>query len=114
MQVKEIIISAGRTFNHPYEQYANLKPHITLKAELAEPDDWQEEVKKMQAIAEGLIEDHKQLMLKQIQDLYDLTEKQREVTSLEHGMRQAQIRLNEIRKEHPQLQLVEAEDGQQF
>lgn len=111
MEVKEIIVSAGRTFNHPFEEYANLKPHITIKAEIVAGDDWQKETLKLQAIAEGLIEDHKQMMLKQITDLYELTEKQRELASLERGMRQAQSRLEEIRKLHPQLQLVQAEDG---
>ena len=32
MKITEIVVSAGRTFNHPYENFSNLRPQVTLKA----------------------------------------------------------------------------------
>ncbi len=40
MVVTEIVVSAGRTFNHPYEQFSILKPSVTLKARIDEGEDW--------------------------------------------------------------------------
>lgn len=97
MQITEVIVSAGRTFNDPYEQYSNHKPHVTLKATLGLGEDPIEAVKALQAKAEGLAEDHKQLMLKQIRDQHNLSERQREVASLERNIILAQERLNQLR-----------------
>lgn len=35
MRIKTITVTAGRTFNHPYEQYSNLRPEVTMVADLA-------------------------------------------------------------------------------
>lgn len=103
MQITEIVVSAGRTFNHPHEQYSNLRPNVTVKAILQDGDDWIETTKRLQAQAEQLIEDHKNHMLQSIEDLYELTERQRELVSLESSIRKAQTRLDQIRNAHPQL-----------
>jgi tRNA U34 5-methylaminomethyl-2-thiouridine-forming methyltransferase MnmC len=108
VQITEIIVNAGRTFNHPYEQYSNLRPSVTMKATLSEGDDAVAATKELQAKAEELVEDHKQNLLKQLEELYNLTERQREAASLEAGLRKAQLRLNEIREEFPQLSLAAA------
>jgi hypothetical protein len=56
----KITISAGRTFNHPYEQFANFRPGLQLKIV---PDEDGEDaiqiIKDLQAKIEGLVEDHK-------------------------------------------------------
>lgn len=31
MKVIEIIVSAGRTFNHPNESYSNLRPQVSVR-----------------------------------------------------------------------------------
>lgn len=98
MKVTEVIVSAGRTFNDPYESYANHKPHVTLKATLADGDDPEAAVKALQAKAEALAEDHKQLMLQQIRDAHNLSERQREVRNLEAQITCAQSRLNDLRE----------------
>lgn len=120
MQVTEVIVSAGRTFNHPYEQYANLKPHITLKAVLSPDDDPQKAIRELQAKAEGMVEDHKTMMLQQIKDRYNMTRQQQEVASLEREIQSAQERLDRLRESaakglpapEPEPEEVEAEiDG---
>jgi hypothetical protein len=103
MKVTNIIVRAGRTFNHPHEQYSNLKPEVELRAELAEGDNPAECAKALQAQAEGLVEDHKQGLLKSINELYEMTEKQTEMIGLQRQLTQAQSRLDEIRRQHPGL-----------
>ena len=105
MKIQEIIVTAGRTFNHPHEQYSNLRPEVTMKATLDEGDDAEACAKTLQARAEGLVEDHKNGLLKSIEELYQLTTKQAEMRGLKNELRRTQSRLEEIRKEHPTLQL---------
>ncbi len=104
MKIVEVNVSAGRTFNHPHESYSNLRPSVNFKATLEEGDDPISVTKDLQRQAEQLVEDHKQNMLKSLEDLYDLTERQREMTTLEQQLGRAQSRLDEIRKTYPKLQ----------
>lgn len=106
MKITNITVRAGRTFNHPYEQYSNLKPEVELKATLEEGDDAAKCSKQLQAQAEGLVEDHKQGLLKSIEELHRLTERQTEVRGLQRQLEQAQHRIEEIRKETPELNLI--------
>lgn len=106
MKVTEVIVSAGRTFNHPHESYSNLKPQVTMKATLEDGEDPVASAKKLQAQCEELVEDHKRNMLKSLEDLYDLTERQKEMMSLRGSLEKAQARLSEIREHYPQLEQV--------
>lgn len=103
MKVTEIVVTAGRTFNHPHEQYSNLKPSVVLKAALVEGEDPIAAAKTLQAQAEGLVEDHKQHLLKSIEELYQLGERQEEIRGLQRQLTSAQERLDTIRKQHPDL-----------
>lgn len=105
MKINTITVTAGRTFNHPHEQYSNLRPEVTMTATLDDGEDPHVAARDLQQRAEGLVEDHKQSLLKSIEELYQLTERQAEVRGLENSLRLAQNRLAEIRKEHPQLRL---------
>jgi predicted RNase H-like nuclease (RuvC/YqgF family) len=105
VEIVEIVVNAGRTFNHPHESYSNLRPSVTLKATISEGEDYEKAVKELQAKAESLIEDHKQNMLRSLEELYELDMTQQEVARLETHLRDAQSRLDEIRKEYPQLKL---------
>lgn len=107
MQIKQITVTAGRTFNHPHETYSNLRPEVTLVAELAEGEDAGAAAKALQAQAEGLVEDHKQSMLRSLEELWQLTERQAEIRGLQRQLEGAQRRMEEIRKEHPELALTE-------
>ena len=55
MQITEITVHAGRTFNHPYESYSNLRPSLTLRAILTDGEDHLAATKALQAQAEGLV-----------------------------------------------------------
>jgi type II secretory pathway predicted ATPase ExeA len=102
MKIRQITVQAGRCFNHPYEQYSNLRPEITLHADLDDLDDPIAAAKELQQTAETLVEDHKRTMLKSIEELYRLTERQAEARRLGDQMRAVQERLDEIRREHPE------------
>lgn len=98
MKVTEIVVSAGRTFNHPHEQFSNLRPEVTLKASLDEGDNPDECVKALQARAEQIIEDHKTHMLASLKQLYRLRLIERERASLEESIRTSQRRLEHLRE----------------
>lgn len=105
MKVQEIVVSAGRTFNHPYESYSNLRPHVQLRATLEDGEDFKEAVQTLQNAAEGLVEDHKQNMLASIERLENMSRQQQEMQGLEATLKKAQERINEIRGKYPQLAL---------
>ncbi len=73
MQVTEIIVGTGRTFNHPYETYSNLKPSLTLKATLDPGESEEQAVRVLQAKAERLIDEHKANLLNAIREQYQLS-----------------------------------------
>jgi hypothetical protein len=105
MKIQTIKVTAGRTFNHPHEQYSNLRPEVVMTATLDEGEDSTVAVRDLQQRAEGLVEDHKRSLLHSIEELYQLTERQAEMRGLQSELKRASNRLAEIRKEHPQLQL---------
>ena len=39
MQISRIVVTAGRTFNHPYEDCSTLRPQVTLEAILADGEN---------------------------------------------------------------------------
>ncbi len=100
-KVTEVIVSAGRTFNHPHESYSNLRPQVTMKAEVLPGEDPAEVAKALQAQAEGLVEDHKQSMLNSIEELYELTQTQARVAGLRSTIERAQRELDDARKALP-------------
>ena len=106
MKINQIVVRAGRTFNHPHESYSNLKPEVELTATLEAGDDTNTSVKQLQAQAEGMVEDHKQGLLKSIEELHNLTERQAEVRGLQSELNRAQSRLEAIRSENPELLLL--------
>ena len=105
MKIQTITVTAGRTFNHPHEQYSNLRPEVTMTATLDEGEDATRAVQELQQRAEGLVEDHKRGLLNSIEELYQLSARQSEMRGLQTELKRAQERLDEIRKEHPTLQL---------
>jgi len=77
-----------------------------MSATLANGDDPTKAAQELQARAEQLVEDHKQGLLRSIEELYQLTTKQAEMRGLERELKRAQDRLEEIRKQNPTLQLA--------
>lgn len=107
MKVTQIVVSAGRTFNHPHEDYSNLKPHISLTATLDEGDDPIATAKGLQQQAEQLVEDHKANLLKSIEDAYHMSEAQRQMVGLCRQLQNAQEEIDRIRKQWPGLKQIE-------
>ena len=103
MKIRTIQVTAGRTFNHPFEDYSNLRPEVTMTAELADNEDANIATRQLQQRAEGLVEDHKQGLLKSIEELHQLTERQKEIVGLERQLSSAQARIDEIRKQNAGL-----------
>jgi len=106
MKITNIVVRAGRTFNHPHEQYSNLKAEVELSATLDDGDDAKVAVQQLQSQAEGMVEDHKQGLLKSIRELYEMTEQQAELSGLQTQLQRAQDRIEEIRRAHPSLKLI--------
>jgi outer membrane protein TolC len=79
-----------------------------LEASLDVGEDPAAAAKALQQQAEGLVEDHKQSLLTSIEELYQLTQHQAEVMGLQRQLVQAQERLDQVRKEYPQLSLPES------
>ncbi|MCA9015903.1 MAG: hypothetical protein KDA77_11280, partial [Planctomycetaceae bacterium] len=63
MKVTKVTVSASSGFNHPYEDYANFRPAVTLEAEIEQDDSWGDVVKYLQGKAEKLVQDQKQEIL---------------------------------------------------
>jgi len=109
MQITEITVSAARTINHPVENYANLKPMVSLKAVLGDGDDYSQAVKDLQAKAEELVEDHATQLKKHIRDMYYLDQKQKQLLSLEASLHKTQRELEAVRAEMPLMSLPSSE-----
>lgn len=108
MNIKQVTVSAGRTYNHPYEQYSNFKHHVELRADLSGEEDGFAAAKDLQAKAEALAEEHKTNMLRSVEELREMTEVQREISSLEESLKRGTQRLDEIRKRFPNQPLLSA------
>lgn|SRR3990167_1563773 len=99
MKITEIVVNAGRTFNHPFESYSNLRPAVTITASIDNGDNVDECTKALQARAEKLVEDHKQHLLSSLRRLEELTILEREASSLESNIHERQRRLAHVREQ---------------
>jgi len=107
MKITEIVVSAGRTFNHPYENFSNLRPQVTLKATIDDGDDAIAAAKELQGKAEMLVEDHKRSMLQTLHELHHLSMAKQEIYDIERKLAGMNERLKDLREENPQLELPE-------
>jgi hypothetical protein len=90
MKVTKIIVSAGRTFNHPYEDYSDLKSQITLKATVDDGENFEDAVKELQRKAETMVQDHKMALLDAIHKYTMMSRKEQEIQRLESLIKTAQ------------------------
>lgn len=98
MKISNIHVSAGRTFNHPFEQYSNFRCDVQLQAGLEPDEDPIKAVQDLQAQVEKIAEDHKQDLLKNIRELERIARCNDEISQLEERMRQADERLKGLRR----------------
>ncbi len=108
MKVTEIRVTAARTFNHPHESYSNLRPAVSLTATIDESEDATVAAKALQAKAEQLVEDHKNALLSSLDQLYEMTQVDSEVASLERQLASAQSRLEQLRATRKELPMAHA------
>lgn len=110
MKIVEITVHAGRTFNHPYEQYANFKPGLSLRATLEDGEDPEAATKALQERAERMAEEQKQQILA---DLHQLERQARITSSIAATERQIERLQQELAslKQTPQLE-TEKSDSQ--
>jgi len=64
--VTEIQVHASAGFNHPFERFANFKPGVTLRAVVAEGENAWEETRKLQTLAESLVQAEKTATLQRL------------------------------------------------
>ncbi len=103
MKITEIIVGAGRTFNHPYQQFANLRPGVTFRAAIEEGEDPEKATKDLQARAESLVEDHKNHLLDSLHKLHLMEQYESKVASLQDQIREAQDELEELRAQQQKM-----------
>lgn len=105
MTITHITVSAGRTFNDPFENFSNYKPHLTLTATIDPGEDIRVEarVKELQALAERLMDEHKRKMLSDLRALQAASQIRQEVSDLERKITLFQERLEAIKRNAPEL-----------
>jgi len=103
MNITQITVSAGRTFNDPFENYSNYKPYLTLTATLADDDQRKECIEMLQAKAEKLMDNHKRKMLSDLRALQAASQIRQEVSDLEAKIDRFQERLDAIKRNSPEL-----------
>ena len=109
MKITEVVVTAGRTFNHPFEQFSNLRPGITVKATLEEGETLEQVSKELRAKAESLVEDDKKNMLASLRKLHEMAMYQQRVTSLEDKIKEAQEDLESLRVKERLLSLSQCQ-----
>jgi hypothetical protein len=97
MQITQISVSAGRTFNDPYESYSNFKPHLTLTATVGEGENPIHCLRDLQDIAERNMDEHKRKMLSDLRALEAASQIRQEVSDLEAKITRFTERLNAIK-----------------
>ncbi len=68
MKITEITISAGQIFPHPYEQFANFRPQVTLKATIGPDENIIGVSRELMARAEGLVREQRDLILRDLRE----------------------------------------------
>jgi hypothetical protein len=79
MRITKVTVGLSSNFNHPYEQYANFKPHVSLEAEVAEGEDVNSVVYGLQSEARILLQLEKKFILESLKIEHDEDVARREV-----------------------------------
>jgi glycerol-3-phosphate O-acyltransferase len=75
MKIIEITVSAGRTFNHPYESFSNFRPEVSFKATLDEGINVENATKELQRRAESHVEEIKTKILAKLKAESEMKQK---------------------------------------
>lgn len=108
MEITSIKVSAGRTIPHPLKQFANIKIHLELQANLKPEDDANQCVMDLQSKADVLVsmeadslvrrtkEDHEQ-QLRRDREEREERARQARIEEAEREAREAQERLEMVK-----------------
>lgn len=112
MKITRITVHAGRTFNHPYERYANFRFDLSLEADLTPEDDPGLQLVTLQRLAEGFADEHKVAILNECDRIRTLDDLRENVHRLEQPLEEWMRETPEQRAEElarAKQQLAEAE-----
>ena len=107
----KITVHAGRTFNHPYESYSNLRPSVTLEATLDKGENAEDATRSLQSKAEELVKSHKRNLLDSLEQIHELEMVSNEVRSLEDQITKNQSRLSNLQGKMAVLKHDQQEDS---
>lgn len=78
LKITQVSVMAARTFNHPYEAYSNFRPSVTMTAELQAGQKAEEVLYDLQQAAERIVENHKERILIECEDMRDVRQSQQD------------------------------------
>lgn len=82
MKITRITVHAGRTFNHPYERYANYRFDLSLEADLNPDEEPGLQLVTLQRLAEGYADEHKAAILSECERLQSIERLQDQIKYL--------------------------------
>ena len=112
MKITRITVHAGRTFNHPYERYANFRFDLSLEADLTPEADTGLQLMTLQRLAEGFADEHKVAILNECTRIRTIDNLRERVRDLQRPLEEWMSETPEQRAtalEHAKQQLAEAE-----
>ena len=98
MIVTQITIRAGRTFNHPHEQFSNLRCDVEATATVAENESAADAIKLLQSRLEEAVEEHKNKMLTDIRFLKQKAELEKSIAKAEREIQEREQYLKSMRE----------------
>lgn len=99
MKINTVTVSAGRTVSHPIEDFANIRPELSMTATLEEGDDPVAVVRELQAQAERLVQDHLDRLVDTLVTIDRMDRQDRQIANLETELAERQKRLDALRAE---------------
>lgn len=90
MKIKNIKVTAGRTFPHPLENFSNIKFELSISAEIEESENFEKALDILRVEAETLAEAHKRELIEDHKKLEALKEQRRDVERLQENIDQNQ------------------------
>ena len=113
MKIKTITVTAGRVLPHPLESYANIRPEITLTADIEDGEDPDTAARALQGKAESLLEQHSADLKKFLQDQEDRRNRAAELRTLRDRMDRDKERLTALQEQEkrdaadPTIQMIQ-------
>jgi len=98
MQIQKIHVTAGRGFNHPFEQFANFRFDLHLEAVLSPGEHPGEALVELQAEAEAAAESHKRRILADIERLELIKQGEYEIERLKRRANESEQVAAELQK----------------